>query len=420
VRAVRIASVVAALSLLAAASPRIGAALATAKLASPAATAPGQLDRTFGGDGRVLSAFDGPSQAVSVTLGPGHRYIVVGNTYDEQRSFMHGDIVRYLKKGDISAAFGGGLVTTDFELVACAVQPDGKVVVDGFLRPPTSPVFRLEVARYRANGTLDPSFGSGGRTLLDVPGGPTVGEIAILPHGKILLTSGVSLIRFDPNGAIDTTFGAMGHARAPGFAVTSLAVQPDGKIVVAGVEAQEPWIDLFLARYRPNGTFDRTFGYGGKTRANAAATGSASLADVAIQSTGGIILMGPGRVARYTPKGMLDGSFGENGVASGTFVDPVNDEDLSVAVQTDDRIVVAGFAVGQKNCCHEKFAVARYTRDGVHDRTFGGDGIVVTRFAIGGSCALGMALVPPNRILLVGTAGRSFPGRFALARYLGG
>ncbi|HEX6647906.1 MAG TPA: delta-60 repeat domain-containing protein, partial [Pyrinomonadaceae bacterium] len=179
------------------------------------------------------------------------------------------------------------------------------------------------------SGALDPSFGSGGKAINDFGG-----RIALLPDGKMVAAGGASaadgfdfaLSRFNANGTVDTTFGSGGRVttdlggRFEG--ASSIAVQPDGKIVTGGyaVVPINQFANFALVRYNSDGSLDLSFGTGGKVLTNFGNI-SAQAYSMALQPDGKIVLAGyvnfngseSFALARYNTDGTLDAGFGTGG-----------------------------------------------------------------------------------------------------------
>ena len=310
--------------------------------------------------------------------------------------------------GDLDPTFGtGGMLTTDINhstdiANAVAVQTDGKLVVVGTTYKNND--FSGEdfvVTRYNTNGTLDNTFGSGGRVRTDFPGLAAVpSSVVIQPDGKIVVAGGAfplftflgnfELVRYNPNGSLDRSFGNGGIVTTTfpeGSYASAVALQPDGKVIAAGtvfvdfIIGESSNTDFALARYNPNGTADTTFGNGGQV-----STDFVGLEDdafsVLIQPDGKIVAVGSANnpatyydfaAVRYLSNGTIDTTFGVAGKVSTDFGDQNFDRARSAALQPDGRIVAAGFAISQ-NGGVQNFAVARYTSNGVLDTTFSGDG----------------------------------------------
>ncbi len=242
--------------------------------------------------------------------------------------------------GDLDSTFGsGGKVVTGFfgrsnGANAIALQADGKMVVAGSalsaLGPPD-----FALARYNGDGSLDSAFGSGGRVTTDFGGrSDNASAVAIQPDGKILAGGGAdlagtqfdfALVRYNVDGSLDSTFGSGGKVTTDfngGLdAAAALALQTDGKIILAGFATTgDP--HMAMARYNSNGTLDSNFGSAGKVVTNINGTRDFANA-VAIQSDGKIIAGGSTLtplgsfvmfgLARYNPDGSLDPAFGSGG-----------------------------------------------------------------------------------------------------------
>src|SRR5262245_45987210 len=245
---------------------------------------------------------------------------------------------------------------------------------------------------------LDPSFGSGGTVFMSP--GPDARAYAMLvqPDGKIVVAGESAtfpfgptdfvLTRLNPDGSLDTGFGVGGWVRTDfGYydGVRAIALQPDGKIVAAGLLGIPCFLcsgsgppPVAVSRYNPDGGEDGSFGTFGKITTNLLGTVNA----LAIQSDGGIVLVGRSctancnfAVMRLTADGSVDSHFGGGGRALTDF--GAIDEAFSVAIQSDGRIVVAGVSVAPLGGVGS-FAIARYDAAGRPDTTFGNDGQVVS------------------------------------------
>lgn len=339
----------------------------------------GTLDPTFGAGGLVTTAIDNrSSSAADLAIQPDGKIVAVGFTTDGNAKRNFG-LARYQSNGALDAGFGsGGTVTTalakaDDWANTVVLQPDGKIVAGGTANLNNGPWiadnnWAFALARYNANGTLDTSFGGGGnkgKIITEVAAGATqegIAKLVLLPGGKILAVGEsqgrIALVRYNANGSLDTTFDGDGKLvlDLPGGReeIASAVVQPDGKIVVAGLQrpsGAEP--SFLLVRLQANGSLDTTF----------------------------------------------DG----DGVATGTLLSVVQD----LVRQSDDgKLVAVGYLVedlgGGATTTH--VAVARFNVDGSPDAGFGGgDGVVVTVSPTGAaSSAAGVALDSGGRIVVVG------------------
>jgi len=334
--------------------------------------------------------------------------------------------VRYNANGSVDTSFGtGGKAVTDFNglndtAFALAQQADGKFVVAGYATSPkqgsTPQNLDFALARYNPNGTLDTTFGVGrsptGKVVTAVgTGNDVINALALQTDGKIVVAGyttsfagGSNFIvgRYNANGSLDTTFGNAGITVTDfGQAdqATGMAIQADGKIVVAGTLSSGSAPNaLGLARYNPNGSLDVTFGNQGKVVTTAPVSGNELDAkDVLI--AGGQILVGgygPGGliVARYqngvtgVTDGTLDPTFGTGGIAQTYRPTGAYLFGGSLALQANGKIVIAGDAL--TNSPNYDFVVARFESDGSRDDgspsdstpgdSFGTNGEAVTDF----------------------------------------
>ncbi len=151
------------------------------------------------------------------------------------------------------------------------VQPDGKIIVVGFADHGTQQVFA--VARYLPNGTLDSTFSNDGRqTTAFGAGDHRAYAVALQPDGKIVVAGDAivnneidfAVARYKPDGALDNTFSVDGKmtTNVGSFfdRAYAVAIQPDGKILLGGTLTQSASSDFALVRYQPNGTLDGSFG----------------------------------------------------------------------------------------------------------------------------------------------------------------
>ena len=254
----------------------------------------GELDPTFATDGKVLTDFDHSTDiANAVAVQTDGKLVVVGTTYINN-DFSDEDfaVARYNPDGTLDKTFGvGGKVQTDFPGLAAVassvvVQPDGKIVVAGGAFPLFTFLGDIALVRYNANGSLDASFGHGGivRTRFSA-GGSYAFAVTLLSNGKIIIAGTVfvdfstddssntdfALVRYNDDGSLDTSFGRGGrvtthYARQssdqPSSSIAEAAViQRNGKIAVAGLGNG---YDFALARYTTNGHLDPTFDRDGK------------------------------------------------------------------------------------------------------------------------------------------------------------
>jgi uncharacterized delta-60 repeat protein len=294
---------------------------------------------------------------------------------------------------------------------------------------------RRASARRRADGTLDTTFGDRGIVMTNfTPENDVANGVAIQSDGKIVVAGQAGngprfvLARYTSDGALDPSFGGDGKVSTSftttgGDAATAVAIQADGKIVAGGIAHVNCTCEKFaLARYDSSGRLDTSFGGDGKATVHF--KGGGELRAMAIGSDGRIVVVGGGvpdvdrfEVARFNADGTLDSTFDGDGKVK-TNMGEGEESATGVAIQPNGKVVVVGYT----DLPHEagdvgpgKFAVARYEADGTLDQMFGNNGRVTTVFRTD-AAARGVAIQSEGRIVVVGVVGGA-GGRFALARY---
>jgi uncharacterized delta-60 repeat protein len=410
---------------------------------------PLDLDLAFNGTGKVVTNLQLDPQfaqdiARAVAIAQDGKIIAVGTAHNGDQKGYDFALVRYKPDGSIDAqAFGtSGRVTTDFtsandDAVGVVIQPDGKIVVAGTVMDQSGDLKSsdLALARYSPNGTLDPGFGTNGLVRVDFGSFELASSIALQPDGKIVVagarqSNGVNsdflIARFLANGALDTGFGDAGKVVTDFGAwdiAWAVAIQNDGKIVAVGSTwgANFQPVHGVVARYNPNGTLDVSFSgilgkfclllqSCGKIKVNLGGGFYDYPKSVALRRADGtedgkIVVAGQFGLARFNPNGSLDKDFANSGIMN----TPDNTGD-AVAILGNGRIVAAGEVAGD-------FAVAIYEPAG---ERCSGKGSVTTDFSADTDGALGIAVQSDGKIVLVGFAGNGKDWDFALARYQGG
>jgi len=332
----------------------------------------GTLDLSFGQSGIVAGPAGSFWSRIAFQNG---KIIAVGGTQGDSSQVLIG---RFEANGQLDTSFGqNGFAMHDNSKVGnvgMAIGPDGTIVLLGVALPEGGQA-KFGLARLTANGELDMTFGTGGTVLTN----GIAFDVAVLGDGRILAAGsvngqGFALWRFTSGGTLDTPFGGgdgIGTVALPiGSAAFALAVQTDGRIVLAGIAEQHdgppPAIGA-LARFDSNGNLDASFNGGTVTLAISGV--EAFFQDLAIQSDGAIVAAGGTSpsdgvfqtlVSRYTSSGVLDPSFGTGGIVTTDF--PGEKTARAVAIQTDGKIVIAGDDV---NVFEPSALVARYGGNGV-------------------------------------------------------
>jgi uncharacterized delta-60 repeat protein len=428
-------------------------AVSALALVARAAAPEGSLDPAFSGDGVVTTPAPAGmccAHGAAVAVQPDGKVVVAGTASNGTNDDFA--VARYDRNGSLDPTFGnGGIVTTqvrrdaDDRAAAVAIQPNGKIVVAGTTHDLTSGKYSFAVARYRPDGSLDPLFSRDGKQTTAVGAGQNgATSIALQLDGKIVVAgttypltgSRFAVVRYRSRGGLDTTFGhgsgftniLMGSTSAFAFG-NAVALQPDGKIVVAGRIQRSPFVarndGIGVARLNPDGTRDMTFAGKGRTSA-AIGSGQNGAYAVGIQPGGRIVAAGwAGKaigIAGFAPDGSLDKGFGFLGVNL-TAIGTTADVGRALAIQPDGKIVVAGATAFGASGDESRFAVVRYGADGRIDPQFGTAGIVATTVGAHNDQALAVAIQRDGRIVAAGFSATSGPGlaspEIALVRHIG-
>lgn len=285
----------------------------------------------------------------------------------------------------------------------------------------------LSATSFEQAGTLDSSFGDNGKIITRISGYCVASAVAIQPDGKIVVAGTCGhdflVLRYKKSGFLDKTFGDQGivltdfDGNAGG---TSMVLQSDGKIIVAGSAWNSNNVDFALARYQQDGSLDSSFGNDGKVVTDFGLSEGGN--SVLLQADGKIVLAGtsvygPGEnfaLVRYKKNGRVDSSFGTNGEVI-TNVSGSDNHLNAAALQANGKIVVAG-SVYTRYSDHPQiyFALARYTDNGNLDDSFGDSGKVITDFG-GDAQAFSVAIQSDGKIVAAGSYTKKVG--VALARY---
>ena len=414
--------------------------------ATTAQAAPGGLDTTFDGDGKVAADFvDAFSDSgLDVAVQEDGKILVAGDVQGFGTGHDFG-VARYNPDGSPDATFGaGGQVITPVGAGAStdsaygvAVRPDGKIVAAGFANAGVD----FAAVRYNPDGSLDQSFGGDGKVITDL-GSNSDYAVDVAVRGEYTILAGrtqtgsnldFAMVRYDNGGTPDPGFGTGGVVETDLFGSDDfgedIAVEPGGKIVFAG-SARDPnnaaaGDDFALARYNADGTLDSAFGSGGKARVHFG-SGNDNAYAVGVQEDGKIVVGGKAStgsgedfaLARFRTNGSLDGEFDFDGKLTTDF-GGAGDWLWDLAVQDDGKTIVAGTSGNSSGGAN--FAVVRYNPDGSLDTSFDHDGRTQTDFFGFSDEARSVALQDDGKIVAAGmTYNPNAGGNFALARYFGG
>jgi uncharacterized delta-60 repeat protein len=401
----------------------------------PAQAVPGALDARFGAGGKVVTDFGpGDDEASTVLVLPNKRIVAAGLAMSGS-SYEFG-LARYKRDGSLDPSFGtGGKVTTAIgagsAILGVVLQPNNRIVAAGWSRASVSGPYVGALARYKPDGSLDTGFGTGG--IVTTAYYRRIVGIALQPDGSIVVAGGGGnfvLVRYKPDGSLDTSFGAGGvvttsFLSANGAYASAVAIQPDGKILVAGKVYFGPPNYLFaLARYTPNGKLDSSFGTGGLVTTSIGNSAEANA--LALQPDGKIVLSGDAGIGpkgyaalvRYDRNGALDTSFGSGGKVTTAFGTSISNSFAALALQLNRKIVAAGWTRASSTAPY-MLALARYKRNGSLDARFGPGGKITTAF-VHSAYVDSLSLQADGKIVATGGTGLSNKNwAFALARYQG-
>ncbi len=324
--------------------------------------ADGSLDNTFGTGGYVVTSVQSGNDFIkSIKIQSDGKILVAGTSYFGTwiQDFC---LIRYNSNGTLDKSFGSnGIVITDLGSVSefansLVIQSDGKIVVAGHTTIGTQ--YDFAVVRYNSNGSLDNSFGTNGIVKTNI--GTSNDEayaVALQPDGKILVAGGsyngsnfdFALVRYNSDGSLDNTFNSSGKYTSDFYSSYDMAysvfTQADGKIIISGtVENTGSNRDFASIRLNSVGSVDNSFGTNGKVSVNMMTTNDFCYSSV-LQSDNKILLCGYTdyslSILRLNSDGSIDYSFDYDGKVL-TAVGGSWNEPNSIAIQTDGKIVVAG------------------------------------------------------------------------------
>lgn len=393
---------------------------------------PGELDPSFGDNGIVKTEIGLGSpviysssgiQALTQTNGSVYLVFRAGNFTLITKKHMDGST-------DVTYGNNGFSVAALITPASAVMQTDGKIVVTGSVKGTTgssSNQTDAALARFNTDGSLDKTF-SGGIVSTESARTDAATCIAIQSDGKIVIAgwgegdgfNGYILVaRYNSDGSPDNTFGIGGvvindlyNEDDKGETARSIAIRNDGKIVLLGNTSE----GRILIRYNSDGSFDNTFNGNGKKPLN----NSPGLNSLLIDSDEKMILAGSSwngsdndfAIFRFNADGSPDNTFDGDGAKTINF--GYDDQASSMAFQLDGKIIIAGTT----NNNTINFAIARCNTDGSPDNTFSGDGKQITDFGPSTSDYLNsIAVQKDGKIIVSGYTIKPGATSVAAARY---
>ncbi|MEJ7863306.1 MAG: FG-GAP-like repeat-containing protein [Pyrinomonadaceae bacterium] len=349
-------------------------------------------------------------------------------------------ISRFLPNGAVDSSFGtNGAIFEPFglfsEFNSVKIQPDGKIVAAGYVYNGGSET-KMLIIRYNPDGSRDTSFGGLGFVLLVFNLRERANDLIIQPDGKIIAAGftcisqecSFALARVNSDGSLDASFGVGGKVTT-GFnsnstGITSTLLQPDGKLIVGGSAG-----DIAFARYNSDGSLDNTFNGNGKVVIDNP-NGNSGLSQIVLQSDGKIVGAGQSQntdtdsdiiLVRLNQNGNLDSSFGSGGIVKTSFSNGA-DAAKALLIQPNGKLIVIGRS-GERTppamfVSLSNIALAKYNSDGSMDNSFGQAGKVVTYTNQYYATPNSAKLLPDGKIIVTGTSFINGIRNIFLARYL--
>lgn len=399
----------------------------------------GDLDISFGNGGIVTTNIsNNESNWSKVAIQLDGKIVLTGNILS---AFT---LVRYNTDGTMDGTFGsGGIVTTSLGTQtsgkSIAIQDDGKIVVAGWANSGASLYYNFSLVRYNADGTMDATFGTGGVVATSFGGiSDYIEDMAIQMDGKIVVAGNyntgvndnwdIAVVRYNSDGSLDNTFDYDGKVSTDIFGMSeypySLAIQQDGKIIVAGNSDNGSKLIYTMVRYNNDGSIDNTFGTEGIVTKDFGTNYQESQKSITIQEDGKIVTVGhivqassyDYYIVRYNSDGSIDNTFSSDGFVS-TAIGSYDDWGQSVAIMGNGKIIAGGFY--QVNSTDWDWALICYNSDGSLDSTFSTDGIATVSLGDFSDWSHSMVIQADGKIVLAGATFNGTDYDFALARFIG-
>lgn len=362
------------------------------------------LNSSFGNKGTVNTEVGSETSVIRATAIQADKKIVAAGTAADSTDRVFA-ITRYNTNGSLDNTFDeDGKVMTSFgteaEISSIVIQADGKIVAGGYMYNDSTRVFAM--ARYNSNGTLDITFGNGGKITTAIGNiDDEIKAVCLQADGKIVAVGytnasqdnnyylpQIAVVRYNIDGSLDNSFSN------DGIAITTLGdydagfsavIQTDGKIIVAGTHLSGNDYQFLMVRYNIDGSLDNTFNGNGVTITSITGYYDVAYA-VKIQKNGKIIVAGTAAfgdnydsygvvMARYNTNGSLDNTFHNDGKVI-TSLNSYYDMPVSLEIDSDGKILLA--ASISDNGVDQNINLLRYNTNGNPDSTFDKNGKMIT------------------------------------------
>lgn len=402
----------------------------------------GDLDFSFSNDGKAF--FDlapGSDESYATAVQADGKILMAGNSVTGSNSDF--SLLRLNEDGQLDVTFGtNGKVISSFGSNSeysrsIVVQSDGKIVIGGFRR--NSWNYDFVLIRYLPNGQIDNSFGINGIAINDLGGDDRLYDLKILPDGRFLAVgysenisgqSDVAVLKYQTNGSLDNSFGVNGKVflsvgTSSDFGYT-LALQADGRFIISGYYVVTSINhDIFVARYNSNGTLDSSFGVNGISVIQISA-GKDEIYSSAVLSNGEIVLGGftmyngffATLIVKLNSIGNLDPLFGSSGKIIKS-IGAYDDYGWSIIIQSDNKIVLSGTTISNNSNKFGDFFLMRLNPNGSDDLSFGTNGIVVSSIGIYNDESYSSLIQSDGKLVLAGYSKVSSFDQYSIARYHG-
>ena len=385
---------------------------------------PGSLDSSFGTDGIVKTDL-----GYKITAGTNITNVLLqsdNSSYAIFQTYYQNFILKNLPDGSRDSAYGENGFSSPlyFRPNNAILQPDGKMVLVGG---------GFDISRFNTNGTPDSTFSDDGLQTTDFNSSYSfASRVAVQKDGKIVVAGlseqNFALARYNANGSLDSSFSNDGKFLTDFLSyfsdgVCAITIQNDGKIVIAGsISAITNTPDFVVARYNADGSTDSSFSEDGKQTTDFNSW-SERATSITIQDDGKIVVAGTIEdyefaIVRYNADGSPDNKFGKDGKQIAHLSDYERNESSSIAIQTDGKILVAGFA--EKEGRLSDFALVRFKTNGSLDSSFSDDGWQTTDFDSLNNTADFVAIQDNGKVVVAGASsipGQSVRGNVCIARY---